>query len=104
VHRIIFCALIALVVSSCVTGERMQSVSDGMSKEEVISLLGNPDGFQRAGDYEALRYTNRLISGWSWDRADYNVILKAGRVVEYGPGQVRQRDPNVNTLILVPLR
>jgi hypothetical protein len=63
VHRIIFCALIALVVSSCVTGERMQSVSDGMSKEEVISLLGNPDGFQRAGNYEALRYTNRLISG-----------------------------------------
>lgn len=91
-------------LSACVTGERMQSVREGMSKDEVISTLGNPDGFQRAGDYEALRYTNRLISGWSWDRADYNVILKAGRVVEYGPGQVRQRDPNVNTLILVPLR
>jgi hypothetical protein len=104
VHRIIFCVLIAFVVSACVTGERMQSVRDGMSKEEVISHLGNPDGLQRVGDYEALRYTNRLISGWSWDRADYNVILKAGRVVEYGPGQVRQRDPNVSTLILVPLR
>ncbi|MGQ0522762.1 MAG: outer membrane protein assembly factor BamE domain-containing protein, partial [Betaproteobacteria bacterium] len=73
-------------LSACVTGEQMQSVREGMSKEQVVAILGNPDGFQRAGDYEALRYTNRLISGWSWDRADYNVILRSGRVVEYGPG------------------
>jgi hypothetical protein len=82
----------------------MQSVREGMSRGEVIGKLGNPDGFQRSGEYEALRYANRLISGWSWDRADYNVILRNGRVVEYGPGQVRQRDPNISTLILVPLR
>jgi hypothetical protein len=47
-------------------------------------------------------YTNRLISGWSWDRTDYTVILKDGHVVEYGPGQVRQREPNTGVLILVP--
>ena len=99
------CALaLSAALVGCVTGERMQSVREGMSKDEVIGVLGNPDGFQRSGDYEALRYTNRLISGWSWDRADYNVILRNGRVVEYGPGQVRQRDPNTATLILVPLR
>ena len=97
-------ALALLTLAACATGERMQSVQEGMSKDQVIATLGNPDGFQRSGDYEALRYTNRLISGWSWDRADYNVILRSGRVVEYGPGQVRQRDPNVSTLILVPLR
>ena len=48
-------------------------------------VLGNPAGFRRSGDYEALRYTNRLISAWSRDRADYNVILHNSRVVEYGP-------------------
>ena len=94
--------LVALI--SCATGERMHSMREGMSKDEVIAVLGNPDGFQRSGDYEALRYANRLMSGWSWDRADYNVILRSGRVVEYGPGQIRQRDPNVSTLILVPVR
>ena len=94
----------SLVLASCATGEQMGGIREGLSKEEVINILGNPDGFQRSGEYEALRYTNRLISGWSWDRADYSVILKNERVVEYGPGQVRQRDPNVNTLILVPLR
>ena len=56
------------------------------------------------GDYEALRYTNRLISGWSWDRADYNVILHNGRVVEYGLGGVKQRDPDTSILILVPVK
>jgi hypothetical protein len=101
----IACVLaLSAVLLGCVTGERMQSVREGMSKDEVIGVLGNPDGFQRSGEYEALRYTNRLISGWSWDRADYNVVLRNGRVAEYGPGQVRQRDPNTSTLILVPVR
>jgi hypothetical protein len=99
------CVLVATaVLMGCATGERMQSVREDMSKDEVIRLLGNPDGFRRSGDYEALRYVNRLISGWSSARADYNVILRGGRVVEYGPGQVRQPDPHIGTLILVPMR
>lgn len=102
--RLVLVLTLSAALFGCVIGERMQNVREGMSKDEVIGLLGNPDGFQRSGDYEALRYTNRLISGWSWDRADYNVILRNGRVVEYGPGQVRQRDPTTSTLILVPLR
>ncbi len=102
--RLICVLALSAALVGCITGERMQSVREGMSKDEVIGVLGNPDGFQRSGEYEALRYTNRLISGWSWDRADYNVILRNGRVLEYGPGQVRQRDPNTSTLILVPLR
>lgn len=102
--RLICVLALSVALAGCVTGELMQSVREGMSKEEVIGILGNPDGFQRSGEYEALRYTNRLISGWAWDRADYNVILRNGRVYEYGPGQVRQRDPNTSTLILVPLR
>jgi hypothetical protein len=100
-RRFIFAVALLTALSACATGERMQIIREGMPKDEVIATLGNPDGFQRNGEYEALRYTNRLMSGWSWDRADYNVILRDGRVVEYGVGQVRQRD--LNTLILVPL-
>ena len=95
---------LSVALLGCTTGERIQSIREGMSKEEVISILGNPDGFQRSGDYEALRYTDRLVSGWSWNRADYNVILRNARVVAYGPGEVRQQNPNTSTLILVPLR
>ena len=35
------------------------------------------------------------MSGWSWDRTDYHVILHQGQVAAYGNGEVRQNDPNV---------
>lgn len=95
--------IILLSLSGCATGERVRAgVHEGMSKQQVISELGNPDGFQRIGEYEALTYTNRLISGWSWDRADYIIILKNGYVEQYGTGEVRQNGPN--TLVIVPLK
>jgi hypothetical protein len=94
---------LAIFLAGCATGEIVRGkFHEGMTKEQVISELGKPDGFQRSGDYEALLYTNRLISGWSWDRTDYTIILQNDKVVQYGTGQVRQNSPN--TLILVPLR
>jgi hypothetical protein len=72
-----------------------------MSRSEVVGVLGNPDGIQREGDYEAIKYTNRLISGWAWDRTDYVVVLRDGRVVSFGNGEVRVHDSNV--LVIVPL-
>jgi len=33
-----------------------------------------------------------LISGWSWDRADYFAILKGDKVTEYGSGEVREKN------------
>jgi len=97
-------ACILIVLFGCAE-EQIKNVHKGVSKSQVIALLGKPDGSQRSGGYEALRYTNRLINGTSVDHADYNVILAGGFVVDYGYGYVRQRDPTVtNELILVPLR
>jgi len=88
---------------ACATiGERMSRVREGMSKAEVIDTLGNPDGFKREGDFEALKYSHRLASGWAMDRADYYVILKNGMVVEYGAGEIRVKDSG-GTIVLVPL-
>ena len=93
----------ALLLSGCVTGDKVRGgIREGMTKDQVISTLGQPDGFKRSGDAEALQYTNRLISGWSWDRTDYTVILENGHVTQYGPGQVRQEGPNL--LIVVPVK
>jgi hypothetical protein len=101
----LFAAILCVVsLVGCATGELMSSLRPGMSKEEVTGVLGNPDGFQSRGEYESLRYSHRLITGWAWDRADYFVILKDNRVVEYGTGVVRVRDVNSNVLFLVPLR
>ena len=85
-----FLAFSTLLIASCVTGEKMTSLSPGMTKGQVIAALGHPDGYQSEGNYEVLRYTNKLVSGFSWDRADYYAILRDGKLVEYGAGQVRQ--------------
>src|SRR5262245_33247262 len=74
----------------CTTGERMGDIRAGMTKDQVIAVLGRPDGFAQSGSTEALTYSNRLMSGFSWDRADYHVILSSGVVTAYGPGTVRQ--------------
>lgn len=99
--KLFYALTIALLLSACATGEKVRAqLQEGMSKQDVIAALGKPDGFQRTGDLEALTYKNRLVSGWSWDRADYTVILQNGRVVQWGAGGVRQNSPN--TIIFVP--
>lgn len=95
-----------LALTACTTGERISDLRPGMTKEQVTTMLGQPDGYSQAGEMEALTYGNRLMSGFSWDRADYHVMLTNGRVTGYGPGTVRQNRPpgSVGTLILVPVR
>jgi SmpA / OmlA family len=93
-------ALATFSLSGCVTGEKMHQVSPGMTQSEVIRILGKPDGFRSVKDYEWFQYSHRLATGWAWDRADYNVIFKNGRVVEYGTGEVRVKQ---NTVVIVPL-
>jgi len=48
------------------TGEKITRLSPGMSQSDVNHILGKPDGFWDDGDYTVLKYTNNLISGWSW--------------------------------------
>ena len=81
-----------VLISSCATGERIVRLDPGMTKGQGVEVMGRPDGFKAQNGYEVLRYTNRLISGWSWDRADYNIVMKDGKLIEYGAGEVRERN------------
>lgn len=102
--RIIMLLVFVTLLGGCTTGELMSDIRPGMTKDEVTSVLGSPDGYQSLGEYEALKYSHRLVSGWAWDRADYFVILNANKVVEYGTGEVRVKDMSSNVLFLVPLK
>ncbi|MBW2741585.1 MAG: hypothetical protein JRE64_22700 [Deltaproteobacteria bacterium] len=84
--------IVLITITGCATGEMVSRLSPGVSQADVIGTLGRPDGFRTEGDYTILKYTNRLISGWSWDRADYFVILKDDHVTEYGSGEVREKN------------
>ena len=84
--------ILTLVLGGCVTGEKATRVNPGMSQEQVVQVMGKPDGFQQRGEHTVYKYTNRLISGWSWYRADYSFIFKDGKLIEYGAGEVRERN------------
>ena len=94
--------MISSLLMACAHGSKMQKLRPDMSGQEVIKILGQPDGFKRSGDYESLKFANKLMSGWAWDRADYFAILKNGKLVEYGVGEVRVKDNN--TIVLIPLK
>lgn len=97
-------ALAAALIAGCATGQQVARLEPGMNKAQVDSIMGAPDGYQQRNGYEILKYSNRLMSGWSWDRTDYVVLLRAGKVVEYGNGEVREKNPNTGTLVVVPIR
>lgn len=87
----------------CVTGEKIRNISVGMTTGEVRQILGSPTGVHMVEGHEVFVYSNRLISGWSYDRADFNVVFDQGRVIEYGAGEVRQ-GPRPQTVVIVPLK
>jgi hypothetical protein len=47
-------------------------------------------------------YANALISGWSWDRADFYAVFEDDKLTQWGTGEVRQNQPNVGTLTVIP--
>ena len=67
------------LLSACTTGEQMSRLEPGMTRQQVVGILGRPNAVRSYGPYEQLEYTHRLITGWSWDRSDFKVILKDGR-------------------------
>lgn len=91
--RKLLLAFIAVMLAGCVTGQSVRQLSPGMSRAEVIEIMGAPDGVQTNGSSEVLKYANRLMSGFSWDKTDYFVTLQDGRVTQYGNGEVRQSAP-----------
>jgi len=85
--------ILSFVLCGCVAGEKITRLDPGMSQNDVVQTMGKPDGFKTRGEYTIYKYTNRLISGWSWDRADYSFIFdKDGKLIEYGAGEVRERN------------
>lgn len=96
--------LLVSILAGCATGESISRLGPGMNRAQVDAVMGSPDGYQQRDGYEILKYSNRLMSGWSWDRSDYFILMKDGQVVEYGNGEVRERSPNTGTLVVVPVR
>lgn len=93
-HKIfILIFILSFILVGCVAGEKITRLDPGMTQDDVVRIMGKPDGFKKRGEYSIYKYTNRLISGWSWDRTDYSFIFdKNGKLIEYGSGEVREKN------------
>lgn len=83
-------ALLALALAGCATAHKMNSLSIGMTKAEVISVLGHPKDSSATSGVEYLRYElhpdslGRCLAGPCEGVADYFVRIVNGRVDAYG--------------------
>ena len=79
--------LVATFIVGCAGSPKMNNISLGMTKAEVINVIGNPDSTSAQGAAEYMRY-----GLWRdfWDRQpgnysdDYFVRLISGKVESYG--------------------
>lgn len=100
-NKLLYIFLI-LIIAGC---SRMSfltlKLDEGMEREKVIKILGEPDGIRRKGEYEVLKYSNVRMFEMRKDKADYFVILKDDKVVQYGTGQIKI-DKNTDTVTITP--
>lgn len=83
-------ALSIFVLVSCFFGERRHNIAPMMKKAELEKMLGRPDGYKKDKNKEIYSYYNKMISGWSYDKADYHFIFENGYLLQYGAGEIRQ--------------
>ena len=80
-----------------------RQVHPGMSVSDVQKIMGPQEGYRKVGDDEIYSYYNKMMSGWSWDRADYHYVFENGVLVQYGAGEIRQNKVN-GAVFIVPLK
>ena len=56
---------ITFLFSACTTGEKMSGLEPGMTRQQVVGILGRPDAVRSNGPYEQFEYTHRLVT-WYW--------------------------------------
>lgn len=77
-------AIVLLATACATTSKEMNRLTLGMSKAQVIAILGSPKSTGAEGDTETLNYRLPEHSVGSFDDP-YFVLLQAGKVVRYGP-------------------
>jgi hypothetical protein len=74
---------VVLMIAGCATSSsRMNRISPGMTRDEVVSALGRPHGVAAQGNVEYLTYN--LLNKGVGDMKEYAVKVVDGRVLSFG--------------------
>jgi hypothetical protein len=97
-------AVAVALLSGCATADRINAVSLGMTKAEVIRAIGQPISTSAANGVEILNYALREGFGFARANTPYSVQIVDGHVVSYGrqgdfgtPPQTNQAIEATNT-------
>jgi outer membrane protein assembly factor BamE (lipoprotein component of BamABCDE complex) len=92
--------LVLLLLTGCATAKKINRVSIGMSKSQVIQLMGRPSSTSAKGNIEYLIYKLSETDDHAWYGiyTDYFVKLINGHVDSYGKlGDFDStKDPTIN--------
>jgi len=81
IKRMLMVFLLTIFVLGCAGSKKINRVNLGMSKAEVLELMGEPDSTSEAMEVQYLRY--RLITDVVFSD-DFYVRLEEGKVTGYG--------------------
>ncbi len=79
--------LLTFLVGCGTSASRLNNLSIGMNKSEVVQILGTPQSVKARPGQEVLWYT--LGNSWNstaWN-SQYYVMLQNGKIVSYGHAQ-----------------
>jgi len=84
--------IILLLLSGCATdigSEKINLLKPGMTKNQVISILGQPDSLSNNGNIEYMQYRRCVSMCWALDpnlhkTRDFFVLIKDGHAAQFG--------------------
>jgi hypothetical protein len=101
----------ALILSACASGvQKMRKINPGMSPEQVLEIMDERDSFstveKNGSIYTLFKYTNQFCNAHVnlYEKCDFFVIFKDGKVIETGVSNVRSAAPNMQFLYMFNLR
>lgn len=89
--RVVAVVLLSAGLAGCQgMAAKVAKLDVGTDREKVIHRLGAPDSDRAMIGYEVMSWLDRRAKRFSFSHEDYTVVLKDGKVVQYGPGLVRR--------------
>lgn len=93
---------IILLFAGCATSGKVSRLQKGMTEQQVIDILGHPDGIKSQGEFKAFKYLKKMGNEWASDKPAYHVVFKDGKLAYNGAGTVRVKDRDGNVIMFVP--
>jgi hypothetical protein len=105
--RIVISLIVTVALCGCASGvQKMRKMDPGMSTSEVDQIMGRRDSFKtvenHGNTYTLYQYTNQYCNAHVslYEKCDFFVIFKDGKVIETGVRNVRSQMPNMQFLYL----